>query len=433
MIESLEGHRLGSYEVRELLGSGGMANVYKGYDRALDRNVAIKVISTAGQSADFVARFQREARVVARLRHPHIVQIYHFGEERGIVYMVQELLPGPTLQRRLREAGRRRIAAERVQSTITQLAEALDFAHSQGVIHRDVKPSNALYNAQGQLVLTDFGIARSDADIGQTSTGPGVVMGTPGYLAPEQAISSTALTPACDVYALGVVLFELLTGRLPFEADTPMGVILKHLYDEPPIPSSLRPDLPKALDEVVLRALDKEPTKRYPSAGALATGLRAAWGSNGRATTTEPLPPARPRAQKAETPKKDAGPARVRTTPTRQPMPVTEATPPPANPPKATTPRAKPTATPTKAANKTTPSKPITPPPTSTPLPVVASERPYTPWLLRIELIMLIAAIVSVLLYLNYNNLDPQTQEILNSLIQQAQGAWNTVRASIGL
>src|SRR5262245_38210663 len=277
MSEKLTGTRLGSYHVRELLGSGGMASVFKGYDPALDREVAIKVLGTAGQPDDFVARFQREARVVARLRHTNIVQIYHFGAERDMVYMVQELLSGPTLAQRIREFGRRRMAAERVHAIIGQLAVALDFAHSQGVIHRDVKPSNALYNAQGQIVLTDFGIARGPADATRTATGPGMVMGTPGYMAPEQAISSATLTPACDIYSLGVVLFELLTGQLPFEADTPMGVVLKHLYDDPPPPSSLRPDLPPALDKIVLRALHKESAARYPNATALAEALRMTW------------------------------------------------------------------------------------------------------------------------------------------------------------
>src|SRR5262245_36790469 len=251
MKEQLTGTRLGNYHVRELLGRGGMASVYKGYDPALDREVAIKVLDMAGQPEDFVVRFQREARVVARLRHANIVQIYHFAAERDIVYMVQELLPGPTLAQRIREMGRRRMAAERVYAIVAQLAAALDFAHGQGVIHRDVKPSNALYNAQGQIVLTDFGIARGPADATRTATGPGMVMGTPGYMAPEQAISSATLTPACDIYSLGIVLFELLTGRLPFEAATPMGVVLKHLYDDPPPPGSLRPDLPGAVDSIV--------------------------------------------------------------------------------------------------------------------------------------------------------------------------------------
>jgi eukaryotic-like serine/threonine-protein kinase len=310
---SILNSQLGGYQIRALLGSGGMASVYKGYDAALDREVAIKVISTAGQPADFVARFQREARLAASLRHPNIVQIYHFGGQQNIVYMVQELLPGPTLEQRMRAAGRRRMTSERVLTIIEQLAGPLDYAHGQGVIHRDIKPSNALYNANGQLVLTDFGIARNIADPAQATTGPGVIMGTPGYVAPEQAISSIALTLACDIYALGALLFELLTGRLPFEADTAMGVILKHLYDEPPRPSMLCPDLPRALDAVVLRAMQKEPAERYPSAGALAKALRAAWPP---APTTTPKP-ARPPARAVP---KNAAPAPIR--PKAAPAPV---------------------------------------------------------------------------------------------------------------
>jgi serine/threonine-protein kinase len=300
MAEQLIGTQLGGYTIRALLGNGGMASVYKGYDSALDREVAIKVISTANQPDDFVSRFQREARLAASLRHANIVQIYHFGVQQNIVYMVQELLPGPTLEQHMRAAGRRRVASDRVLTIIEQLASSLDYAHSQGVIHRDIKPSNALYNANGQLVLTDFGIARSIADPGQATTGPGVVMGTPGYLAPEQAISSVALTPTCDIYALGALLFELLTGRLPFEADTAMGVILKHLYDQPPRPSSLRPELPSALDAVVLRAMQKEPAERYASAGALAKALRAAWPS------ARPTPPKRARPPAGSTNKNTA-------------------------------------------------------------------------------------------------------------------------------
>jgi serine/threonine-protein kinase len=295
-VEHLTGTKLGSYEIRELIDNGGMASVYKGYDPALDREVAVKVLGTAGQPPDFVARFQREARVVARLRHPNIVQIYHFGVQHEVVYMVQELLPGPTLARRIQEAGRRRIVAERIHSIIDQFAAALDFAHAQGVIHRDVKPSNAIYNAHGQLVLTDFGIAHGLAEAALAATRPGVIMGTPGYLAPEQAISSATLTPASDIYALGVVLFELLTGRLPFEADTPMGVVLKHLYEDPPLPSRFRSGLPPALDALVLRALSKEPSERYPSAGMLAQALAAAWpiGRAASGATRKPSAQSRP-------------------------------------------------------------------------------------------------------------------------------------------
>lgn len=272
----IQGTRLGDYEVRELLGTGGMASVYKGYDAALARDVAIKVIRTDDQSPDFVSRFQREARVVASLRHPNIVQVFQFGEQDDFVYMVQEFLPGATLHDIIRKYGKRRMGTLRVHDIVGQLASALDFAHSQGVTHRDVKPSNAIYNSHDELVLTDFGIARREADASVTVTGSGVVMGTPGYIAPEQAMSSANITPSCDIYALGVVIFELLTGRLPFEADNAMDVVMKHIREEPPSPSSFRSDLPKSVDRVVLKALSKEPQDRYVSAGSLAKALQNA-------------------------------------------------------------------------------------------------------------------------------------------------------------
>ncbi len=270
------GSQLGDYQVRSLLGSGGMAEVYKGYDAALDREVAIKIIRLADQPDDFIARFRREARVVASLRHPNVVQIYQFGEQDGVIYMVQELLPGPTLAQRIRRAGKKGVAFSRIHTTMEQLARALDYAHGQGVTHRDVKPGNALYNTHDELVLTDFGIARTTADTSRTATKSGIIVGTPGYIAPEQAISSASITSACDIYSLGVVLFELLTGRLPFDADAPMEMVLKHLYDDPPPPSTFRADLPAQVDKVVFRAMDKDPEKRYPSAGALTQAFQAA-------------------------------------------------------------------------------------------------------------------------------------------------------------
>jgi eukaryotic-like serine/threonine-protein kinase len=388
---SILNSQLGGYEIRALLGSGGMASVYKGYDSALDREVAIKVISTVGQPPDFVSRFQREARLAASLRHPNIVQIYHFGGQQNIVYMVQELLPGPTLEQHMREAGRRRMSAERVIAIVEQLAGPLDYAHGQGVIHRDIKPSNAIYNAGGQLVLTDFGIARNIADPAQASTGPGVVMGTPGYLAPEQAISSLALTPACDIYALGALLFELLTGRLPFEADTSMGVILKHLYDEPPLPSSLRPELPGALDAIMQRAMHKEPAERYPNAGAMAEALRAAWQPTRPATSKSTRPSTRAMTKSAAPtrPKAAAVPPRPAAS-TPAPSAAKRDT------PKAATP---------KAAAKTSPARSAAKPaaPKAKPAAVAAavSPRPRRMWRLRVGLFTasLVAALILFGLY----------------------------------
>lgn len=317
MIERRTVSKLGIYTVGELLGSGGMASVYKGYDPENNRDVAIKVLNATEQSADFVKRFKREVKVLKSLRHPHIVQFYDFGEENEMIYMVQELLPGPTLADRIRRLGKRRIPDADIPVLITQLADALDFAHEKGIVHRDVKPSNIIYKAARQVVLTDFGIARSAADSSRTATGPGIVMGTPGYIAPEQAISSATITPACDIYALGVVLFEMVTGQLPFAADTPMGVVLKHLYDEPPPPRSLRPELPKALDDLLLRAMHKEPDKRFATAGELAQALQIALpsermaGDSARAKNGAKRPAASPSpnptpAEMKPDPKKDA-------------------------------------------------------------------------------------------------------------------------------
>ncbi|HEU4326658.1 MAG TPA: protein kinase [Roseiflexaceae bacterium] len=429
MTDRLIGKQLGGYRVRDLLGSGGMARVYRGYDPSLDREVAIKVISVEGQPPDFVDRFRREARVVAKLNHPHIVHVYHYGEQDDVVYMVQQLLPGPTLDMRLREGGRRRVPADQVQSVIAQVADALDFAHAQGVIHRDVKPGNMLYDGQGQIVLTDFGIARSLSDVRTTATGPGVVMGTPAYVAPEQAISSASLTPACDVYSLGVVLFQMLTGRLPFDADTPMGVVLKHLYDEPPAPSGLRVDLPPTVDAVVLRALRKEPEARYASAGALADALRDAWPARtaksapAKAVPAAAAAPARkPRAAASDAPATPASKRATADAPAtpapkrassdipapvaavrRAPSETRNATPKPAARPASTV-----TPKPTPAARKT---------------PIVAAEPPADPapapqprrsrWLLLLLLVLIIGGVVLVMPYLqNDPVIGPQIQQI---------------------
>jgi hypothetical protein len=275
---SLVGQTLGGFAVEALLGSGGMASVYRGLDLQLQRPVAIKVL-TAHTAAlpGFAERFRQEARLAASLRHPNIVQVFAFGEERGMTYMVQELLPGPTLEQRMADVSREGgfLGAGEVVAIVAQLAAALDAAHAAGVIHRDVKPANALWNGAGALVLTDFGIAKALSGA-VTQTQAGTIMGTPTYMAPEQA-QGLPLSPATDSYALGVILYQLLTGQVPFAAGDAIALLLQHIQEPPQPPSVLRPDLPPAVEDVVMRALAKEPGRRYSTAGALAEALRQAW------------------------------------------------------------------------------------------------------------------------------------------------------------
>ena len=292
----LIGAQLGNYEIQALLGTGGMASVYRAFDRNLRRSVAIKVLSTLAAQPDFAARFQQEARLIAGLRHPNIVQVYDFGQHDGLSYMVQELLPGSTLQQYLRDLVARgeRPTRDDVLTIIGQLAAALDAAHAAGIIHRDVKPANIMIKGLGtgdrglglagpnpqslisnpHVVLTDFGIAKNSQLPDLTQTGQ--VIGTPDYLSPEQA-KGLPLTPSSDIYSLGVVLYEMLAGRLPFIGGTALGVAMSHIHDTPLPLRSLRPDLPVAIEALLQQALAKDPSARFRTASALAQALSQAW------------------------------------------------------------------------------------------------------------------------------------------------------------
>lgn len=280
----LTGITLGSYRVLSPIGRGGMAVVYKGYQSSLDRYVAIKVMSR--QIADdqrFIDRFQREASSVAQLRHQHIVQMVDFGLHHGLSYMVMEFVDGPTLKDRLNEVReqKRALALSEAAQILMGLAAALDYAHAHGIVHRDVKPANVLLRPEAQLakltgvlpftaVLTDFGVARMLEGVQLTQTGAAV--GTPDYMSPEQASGKNAST-ASDIYTLGIVLYEMLTGELPFRGETPVAVILQHMQADPPSIVERLPHLPYGIDEIVNRAMAKQPEDRFLTAGAMARAL----------------------------------------------------------------------------------------------------------------------------------------------------------------
>jgi len=281
--DPLIGKQLGDYTIQSVLGQGGMARVYRGYDSKLDRYAAVKVIEPklAGSEDDdeYRERFLREARAIARLHHPRIVGVYQFGgaEDATMFYMAMSFLEGRDLRQILKEYARqdKQLSHNQVLTIIRDIADALDYAHRQGVIHRDVKPSNIMVTADGHAVLTDFGLALNaqEGTIGNT-------FGSVHYIAPEQAVSSAASVPQSDVYSLGVVLFEILAGRVPFEDVSAMSVALKHISDPPPIPSSVNPKITPPLDQVILKVMEKDPKNRYPNGAALAQALEMAFAAD---------------------------------------------------------------------------------------------------------------------------------------------------------
>ena len=262
MTSSLIGQRLGKYEIIELLGQGGMATVYKGYQPDIDRFVAVKVLPPhPGQDAQFMERFRLEARTIAQLQHPHILPMHDYGNDHNILYLVMAYVGGGSLKDRISEGP---MPLSEVEVMLRQISSALDYAHRRGVVHRDIKPDNILLDSEGHVMLADFGIAKIlEGETGLTTTGG--VLGTPAYMSPEQG-QGLPVTHQADIYSLGVIVFEMLTGRAPFSADTPMQVVLKHITE--PVPNILQEveDLPPALEPVMRRVLAKNPEERYSSA-----------------------------------------------------------------------------------------------------------------------------------------------------------------------
>ncbi len=268
-----KGENVGPYQIIEQLGSGGMATVFKAYHANLDRFVAIKVLHPAfKQDPNFLARFQREARIVAKLQHPAIVPVYDFNEHSGQPYLVMRFIDGETLKARL---SRSDLTLPEVMRVLHPVGEALSYAHSQGVLHRDVKPSNILLTPDGAVFLADFGLARI-AQAGESTLSQDALVGTPQYISPEQARGDPDLDARTDVYSLGVVMYELLVGRVPYQADTPYAVIHDHIYAALPLPRSIKPGFPESLERVLLKALAKERNDRYGSAAELMAAFEQA-------------------------------------------------------------------------------------------------------------------------------------------------------------
>lgn len=258
------GQMLGPYRIISQVGQGGMATVYKAYQPSMDRNVAIKVLpSQLAESKEFTKRFQQEARIIARLEHAHILPVFDYGESESISYFVMRYLEAGTLKEKM-ESGRP-LPLNEIDRIFTQLADALSYAHSQGVIHRDLKPANALIDSQGNLFLTDFGIAKLLASASPRLTQTDAIMGTPAYISPEQAQALT-VDQRSDIYSLGIILYEMVTGRVPFVADTPLAVILKHVSDPMPLPSTIKANVPESIEKVILKALAKNPDDRFATA-----------------------------------------------------------------------------------------------------------------------------------------------------------------------
>ncbi|MBN1218007.1 MAG: protein kinase [Anaerolineae bacterium] len=275
-MANLVGRTIKSYRVVAKLGRGGMAEVFKAYQPGLDRYVAMKSLhSHLVEDSDFIGRFEREAHAIGRLRHPNIVQALDFDREGDMYFMVMEFIDGPTLKDELktRKAANRPFTLPEITRIFIALCSAIDYAHSRNMVHRDLKPANVMINQQGQVVLTDFGIARIMGATQYTQTG--ALSGTPAYMSPEQG-RGERVDERSDIYSLGVMLYEMVTGMVPYDADTPFAVIMKHINEALPMPRKINPNIPEAVERVILKAMSKEPDDRFQTAGEMAKALRNA-------------------------------------------------------------------------------------------------------------------------------------------------------------
>ena len=267
-----EGRTIGAYRIIEQIGVGGMATVYKAFQPSMERYVAIKILPQQhAQDPQFVERFIREARTIAKLEHKNILPVHDFGEEEGTTYLVMRYLEGGTLKDIMAQG---RLTLSDIGDVISQMCSALDYAHRQGVIHRDVKPANVIIDNEGEAYLTDFGIAKAlggESDL----TGTGVTIGTPAYMAPEQSLGK-GVDARTDIYALGIILYEMVVGEAPYVADTPIAVVMAHIHEPLPLPRNIDPSIPEAIENVIIKALAKDPKDRHQTTSEMSAALNDA-------------------------------------------------------------------------------------------------------------------------------------------------------------
>ncbi len=286
-MEDLIGKQLGPYQITKFLGEGGMAAVYEAYQASMERSVALKILPRSlSADAQFVKRFEQEAKSLAQMQNPHILPVFDFGTDEGYTYIVMPLIKAGTLSDLMKGQP---LTFKQIRTIGMDLADALDYAHSRGLVHRDVKPANVLVDERGNCMLMDFGIAKL-VESSAKLTNTGGIIGTPAYMSPEQG-QAQPLDGRSDLYSLGVILHEMATGRAPYDAETPIAIVLKHISEPPPRPRTVNPNVPEKLERVILRCLAKKPADRYATGHALAEDLERALPADTVPSMTAPTQP----------------------------------------------------------------------------------------------------------------------------------------------